>query len=320
MTTPSASPPAARARVIAFLLLALANLFWSGNWIIARALRHDIDPLTLNTWRWLIAALALAPFALPGILAQRALIRRSAGLITLLALTGVVLFQLLVYVGLQSTTAVNGVLFNSAAPLFFILCSWVMLRERATRGQIAGMLISFAGIVIILSHGELEQLRQISFNRGDAWILLAMAVWGVYSVLLKRRDAALGGVLLLFLTSVAGVLLMLPLLVWSAWQGSGVVLRLPAGVEIAAVLYIALAASVGAFMCWNRGVAVLGANAAGFTLHLLPAFGTLLAMLFLGERFHLFHAAGVAAILAGVVVASRTTPGRRRRCGGIGGR
>ena len=312
MTTPSASPSAARARVIAFLLLALANLFWSGNWIIARALRHDIDPLTLNTWRWLIAALALAPFALPGIIAQRALIRRSAGLVTLLALTGVVLFQLLVYLGLQSTTAVNGVLFNSSAPLFFLLCSWVMLRERATRGQIAGMLMSFAGIVIILSHGELGQLRQISFNRGDAWILLAMAVWGVYSVLLKRRDAALGGVLLLFLTSVAGVLLMLPLLVWRAWQGSGVVLRLPAGVEIAAVLYIALAASVGAFMCWNRGVAVLGANAAGFTLHLLPVFGTLLAMLFLGERFHLFHAAGVAAILAGVVVASRTTPGRRR--------
>lgn len=302
----------APSRLAAFALLALANLFWSGNWIIARALRHDIDPLTLNTWRWLIAALALAPFALPGIIAQRALIRRSAGLVTLLALTGVVLFQLLVYLGLQSTTAVNGVLFNSSAPLFFLLCSWVMLRERATRGQIAGMLMSFAGIVIILSHGELGQLRQISFNRGDAWILLAMAVWGVYSVLLKRRDAALGGVLLLFLTSVAGVLLMLPLLVWSAWQGSGVVLRLPAGVEIAAVLYIALAASVGAFMCWNRGVAVLGANAAGFTLHLLPVFGTLLAMLFLGERFHLFHAAGVAAILAGVVVASRTTPGRRR--------
>ena len=315
MTTPTASPPAARARAIAFLLLALANLFWSGNWIIARALRNDIDPLTLNTWRWLIAALALAPFALPGIIAQRALIRRSAGLIILLAFTGVVLFQLLVYVGLQSTTAVNGVLFNSAAPLFFILCSWVMLRERATSGQIAGMLISFAGIVIILSHGEIGHLRQISFNRGDAWVLLAMAVWGVYSVLLKRRDAALGGALLLFLTSVAGVLLMLPLLLWQAWHssgdawhGAGVLLRLPAGIEIAAVLYVALAASVGAFMCWNRGVAVLGANAAGFTLHLLPAFGTLLAMLFLGERFYWFHAAGMAAILAGVVVASRAAP------------
>ena len=307
MTTPTASLPTARGRAIAFLLLALANLFWSGNWIIARALRHDIDPLTLNAWRWLVASLALAPFALPGIIAQRALIRRSAGLIAWLAFTGVVLFQLLVYVGLQSTTAVNGVLFNSAAPLFFILCSWVMLREHATRGQIAGMLISFAGIVIILSHGEIEQLRQISFNRGDAWVLLAMAVWGVYSVLLKRRDAALGGALLLFLTSVAGVLLMLPLLLWQAWHSTGVLLRLPVGVEIAAVLYVALGASVGAFMCWNRGVAVLGANAAGFTLHLLPAFGTLLAVLFLGERFHLFHAAGVAAILAGVVVASRAS-------------
>lgn len=305
MSTEASGTAHAPSRVAAFALLALANLFWSGNWIIARALRNDIDPLTLNTWRWIIAALVLAPFALPGIIAQRDLIRRSAGLITLLALTGVVLFQLLVYLGLHSTTAVNGVLFNSASPLFFMLCSWVMLRERTTRGQIAGMLISFAGIAIIMSRGELGQLRAVSFNVGDAWILLAMAIWGVYSVLLKRRDPALGGVLLLFLTSVAGALLMLPLLAWSAWQGSHALLRLPVGNEIGAVLYVALAASVGAFMCWNRGVAVLGANAAGFTLHLLPAFGTLLAMLFLGERFHLFHAAGVAAILVGVVVASR---------------
>ncbi len=304
----AALPPS---RLGAFALLALANLFWSGNWVIARALRDDIDPVTLNTWRWLVAALALAPFAVPGLLAQRALIRRSAGLIVLLALTGAVLFQLLVYLGLHSTTAVNGVLFNSAAPLFFMLCSWVMLREHATRGQIAGMLISFVGIAVILARGDYAHLRDVSFNVGDAWILLAMAIWGVYSVLLKRRDAALGGALMLFLTSVAGVLLMLPLLAWNAWQGSHALLRLPVGSEVGAVLYVALGASVGAFLCWNRGVAVVGANAAGFTLHLLPAFGTLLAMLFLGERFHLFHAAGIAAILAGVVVASRAASSSR---------
>ena len=296
-------------RTAAFLLLALANLFWSGNWIIGRALRDDIDPVTLNFWRWLIAALVLAPFALPGMLAQRALIRRSAGLIALLALTGVVLFQLLVYVGLHTTTAVNGVLLNSSSPLFFMLCSWVMERERATRGQVAGMLVSFAGILIILARGDLAHLRQITFHAGDAWVLLAMAVWGVYSVLLKRREPALGGVLLLFLTAAAGVLMLVPLLLAGAlYPPLQVGLRLPAGDEIAAVFYVALAASVGSFMCWNRGVAVVGANAAGVSLHLLPAFGTLLAILFLGETFHLFHAAGVAAILTGVVVAARAAP------------
>ena len=302
---------------MAFMLLALANLFWAGNWVIGRALRDDIDPVTLNFWRWLIAALALAPFALPGIMAQRALIRRSAVLIAQLAVTGVVLFQLLVYVGLHTTTAVNGVLLNSAAPLFFMLCSWLMERERATGGQVMGMLVSFAGILIILARGDVAHLREVQFHAGDGWVLLAMAIWGVYSVLLKRRELVLGGVLLLFLTAATGVVLMLPLLLWGAlhaptaaglagWWG----LRLPAGQEIAAVFYIALCASVASFMCWNRGVAVLGANAAGVSLHLLPAFGTLLAIIFLGERFEGFHAAGIATILVGVVVASRAAPKR----------
>ena len=151
-----------------------------------------------------------------GIMAQRALIRRSMLLIAQLALTGVVLFQLLVYVGLHTTTAVNGVLLNSAAPLFFMLCSWVMERERATSGQVIGMLVSFAGILIILARGDVAHLREVQFHAGDGWVLLAMAIWGVYSVLLKRREPALGGVLLLFLTAATGVVLMLPLLLWGA--------------------------------------------------------------------------------------------------------
>jgi len=317
MFDPPSHAPVRAPRAMAFMLLALANLFWAGNWVIGRALRDDIDPVTLNFWRWLLAALVLAPFALPGIVAQRALIRRSAVLIAQLALTGVVLFQLLVYVGLHTTTAVNGVLLNSSAPLFFMLCSWVMERERATRGQVSGMLVSFAGILIILARGDAAHLREVEFHAGDGWVLLAMAIWGVYSVLLKRREPALGGVLLLFLTAATGVVLMLPLLLWGAlhlpapaafagWSG----LRVPVGQEIAAVLYIALGASVAAFMCWNRGVAVLGANAAGVSLHLLPAFGTILAIIFLGERFEGFHAAGIATILVGVVLASRAAPQR----------
>ena len=276
MSTPAAA--AAASRPAAFLFLALANLFWSGNWVIGRALRDAIDPVSLNFLRWVVAALILAPFALPAVVVHRAAIRRSAGLLLLLSLTGVVLFQVLVYAGLRTTTTVNAVLLNSSAPLFIMLCSWVIERDRATPGQIAGMLISLAGILIIMARGEMAQLAQVRIHAGDAWVLLAMLVWGVYSVLLKRRPPELGGVLLLFLISVAGV------------------------------LYVAVAASVGAYICWNRGVAVVGANAAGVTLHLLPAFGTILAILLLGETFQGFHAAGITTILVGVVVATRAAP------------
>jgi drug/metabolite transporter (DMT)-like permease len=307
MANHTAAPTVTTTRMTAFLLLALASLFWAGNWVIGRALRDAIDPITLNFWRWLIAALVLAPFAWPAIAANRAAIRRSAGLLLLLAFLGVALFQTLVYAGLRTTTTVNAVLLNSSSPLFMLLCSWVIEREHASRRQIAGMLISLAGILVILARGEAAHLLQLELHAGDAWILLAMPVWGIYSVLLKRRPPEIGGVLFLFLISVAGVALLAPMLLLDTLQAP---LRLPAGNEIAAVLYLALAASVGAFICWNRGVAVVGANAAGFTLHLLPAFGTLLAIAFLGETFQGFHAAGVATILAGVVVATRSAPRR----------
>ena len=299
-------------RASAFFLLALANLFWAGNWVIGRALRDAIEPVTLNFWRWLIAALILAPFALPAMAANRGAIRRSAGLLLLLALTGVGLFQTLVYVGLRTTTTVNAVLLNSSAPLFMLLCSWAIERERATHRQIAGMLISLAGILVILARGEPDSLLRLEFHAGDGWILLAMPMWGIYSVLLKRRPPELGGVVFLFLISVAGVMLLAPVFVLEAlhtplrWPPRWPT-QWPTAGEAAAVLYVAAAASVGAFICWNRGVAVLGANAAGFTLHLLPAFGTLLAMVFLGEAFHAFHAAGVTTILVGVIVATRAS-------------
>ena len=293
------------ARTSAFLLLALANLFWAGNWVIGRALRDSLDPLTLNFFRWLIVVLVLAPFAWPALCARRALLIRHARWLFVLALTGVVVFQLLIYTGLRTTTTVNAVLLNSSSPLFIVVCSWLIERERATRGQILGMLISLGGILIILARGELERLAQVEFHLGDAWILLAMAMWGIYSVLLKRKPPELGGVLLLFVLSVAGLALMLPFYLWHAVSAP-----LPAAgaATVMAVFYIALAASIGSFICWNQGVAAVGANAAGVTMHLLPAFGTILAMLFLGETFQAFHAAGIGTILIGVVIATRSAP------------
>ena len=294
-----------RSRALAFFLLALSSLFWAGNWVIGRALREAMEPIALNFWRWLIAALVLAPFALPGLAAQRRAIRRSIGLVALLALTGVALFHSLVYLGLRTTTTVNAVLLNSSAPLFMLLCSWSIERERAHRLQVAGMLVSLAGILVILSRGDLRSLMQLEVRVGDVWILLAMPVWGIYSVLLKRRPPELGGVCFLFLISAAGVLLLAPAFALEALRAPP---RWPSPGESAGVLYVGLFASVGAYICWNRGVAIVGANAAGFTLHLLPVFGTVLAMVFLGESFQAFHAAGIATILLGVAVATRASP------------
>jgi drug/metabolite transporter (DMT)-like permease len=306
MSGPSPHPAPAGSRALALSLLAFANLFWAGNWVIGRVLRDAFDPVTLNLLRWTGAALVLAPFALPGVLAARGALRRSAGVLFLLVLTGVALFQSLVYLGLRTTTTVNAVLLNSSGPIFMLLCSWVIERERGTHRQVAGMLISLVGILIILSRGDLGSLLALDVHAGDAWILLAMPMWGIYSVLLKRRPVELGGMEFLFVIALGGVILLAPFAALEALHSPP---RWPGTAAAVGVAYVALFASVGAFIFWNRGVAVVGANTAGFTLHLLPAFGTVLAVLFVGERFHLFHATGVVTILAGVIVATRA-PGR----------
>jgi drug/metabolite transporter (DMT)-like permease len=288
-------------RLSAFLLLALANLLWAGNWIAGRALRDSFDPITLNFSRWLIAVLALAPFALPALRGKGALLRRHAGILLALSLAGIAVFQSIVYLGLRSTTAVNAVLINSSMPLFILVCSWMLDRERASSRQIAGMLLSASGILIILSRGRAGALLELELHAGDVWILLAMPVWGLYSVLLKRRPEELGGLPFLFVIAVAGLLMLAPAAAAVALQAP---FELPTAAEALGVVYIGLFASVVAFICWNWGVAVVGANAAGFTIHLVPAFGTVLAILFLGESFAGFHAAGIATILAGVLLAS----------------
>jgi drug/metabolite transporter (DMT)-like permease len=288
-------------RLAAFALLISANLLWSGNWVIGRAVRDSFDPVTLNFWRWFVAALVMAPFGFAEALQHRALIRRHLGLFALLALAGVAGFQSLVYLGLRTTTAINAVLINAAGPLFFLACSWVLEREQASLRQIAGMLISFLGVVIIVSHGDVAALMHLEFHRGDVWILLAMPLWGLYSVLLKRAPRELRGMGLAFTIGAIGVAMLAPLYVVDALGSPA---RWPSGAEVAAILYIAVGASVVAFLAWNRGVAVVGANAAGFTLPLLPAFGTVLAIAFLGEAFQGYHAAGFVTIVVGVALAT----------------
>lgn len=138
-------------RGLAFLLLAATMLFWAGNWVMGRALRDAMEPVALNFWRWVIAVVLLAPFALPALRGKAAVIRRHAGILALLSLTGVATFHAMVYAGLKSTSAVNGVLLNSSLPLFILACSWILDREKSTPRQVGGMLLSFAGIATIFA-------------------------------------------------------------------------------------------------------------------------------------------------------------------------
>ena len=272
--------------------------------MLGRALRDSFDPVSLNFWRWIVALVVLLPFGMRAVMGKGEVIRRNIGILALLALLSVPVFQTMVYQGLRTTTAINAVLMNSSAPVFVLACSWLIDREHATPRQIVGMLVSLAGIVVIMTEGEPARLLQLELHAGDAWIIAAIPLWGLYSVLLKRRPPELGGLALLFVITVLGVAMLAPLFVIHSIVAPP---KAPGLEGVLAVLYVGVFASVVAFICWNRGVAVVGANAAGFTLHLLPAFGTILAIVLLGEAFRGFHAVGIGTILAGVLLATYKT-------------
>lgn len=279
----------------------LCNLFWAGNWVTGRAMRDSFGPVALNFWRWLIAALILAPFVLPEVRRQWPVIRRNWKILAALSLSGVVMFQSLVYLGLRNTFAINGVLINSTLPMFMIAMAWAFNRDTVTPRQIAGMVLSLAGVLVIVSRGDFANWNHLSLNLGDFWVLLAMPVWALYSVLLRRRPAELGGMSLVLVLAAMG----LPALALGyALELAWIPQAMPTLPALAGVLYIGLFASVAAFACWNAAVAALGPNIAGFSIHLLPAFGTLLAIVFLGERFETFHLWGVIGIFAGVALAT----------------
>lgn len=304
---PAANRTAAWRR--AALLLALAALFWAGNFVLGRAVRGEVPPVGLAFWRWLVAAVVLLPFTRREILGRFAAVRRHIWLLAALGLTGVGTFNTLSYIALTGTEAINAMLVISLSPLAIFVAAFLIDRERPDARRLGALAVSLAGVAIIAARGEPGALLTLRLNPSDGIILLAVFGWGIYSVLLRRiPPGTFSPLALLTITVPFGLGVLLPS--WLAEIAiTGVVPRLDVP-TVLAVLYAALAASIAAYLCWNGGVALIGAAASGPFLHLQPVFGTVLAMLLLGEVPQPFHGAGFALVLAGVALAGRA-PARR---------
>jgi len=285
-----------------YAALTLTALLWSSNFIIGRALRDDVTPSTMNFLRWAIALLVLVPFTLNDLRQHSATLVRHWKLILSLGATGIAAFQSLTYLALTKTTALNTILLLSLAPLAIVALSWLTLGERVTRGQALGLVASLAGAAVLILHGDAATFADMRFNAGDLWMLLAVATWAVYSVLLKRRPAEVPPLALHTMSVAAGTLCMLPLFAWQAGHGSALPATAVAWIGIG---FVAVFSSALAHGLWVRGVAKIGPNRAGVFIHLLPLFGGALAIVFLGEHLAAYHATGAALVLGGVFLTSR---------------
>ena len=289
-----------------FLLLTLTALFWAGNFVIGRAMKSNIPPISLAFWRWTLALGILLPFAIPHLRAEWSVLKKNWRWLTVLGVLGVSCFNTFVYIGLHSTTATNALIINSVIPILIVLLSRLLADTPVSGRQTLGIALSLSGVLTIICRANLDVILTLKINSGDAWILLAVLSWAFYTFLLRHRPADLHP--LSFLTSIVAVgLIPLSILyVWELGQGERFELN-PA--NISSILYVGLFPSVLAFIFWNQSVRDVGPNKAGLFLYLMPVFGTILSIIFLGETFHLFQLAGIGLIFSGIWLTTATSAG-----------
>lgn len=285
-----------------YTALICAALFWSGNFIVGRALKGDIPPVSLNFWRWVVALVVLLPLSMGQLIRYRALIIAEWKLIFGLGFTGIAAFHICVYMALTQTTAINALIILSISPMVIVGFSWLFFKESIGRSQGLGIMISLLGALILICHGDLSFLIKFQFNKGDMWMALAVPLWSVYSILLKKRPRELPQIVLLTSSVIAGVSLMIPVYLSSLYMGQVLSLNTT---NVMAILYISVFASIIAFFFWNQGVASIGPVRAGMYIHFMPFFGALLSIWFLKEGLALFHMVGALFVTIGIVMTNR---------------
>lgn len=288
---------------LGLLLLVPPPLFWAGNFLIGRLVRGTVPPMSLLFWRWVIALVLLLPFAWKPMRRDLPRYWQYRWRILSVSLAGVVAFNSFVYIGLRSTTASNALLLNSLIPILIVLLSAIFYRQRLYAVQITGLLLSFAGVLVIISHGEIARIVSLSLSHGDLILFGAMIAWAFYTLWLRGFPPDIDRIGLMAVQIVVGLIVLIPLYQWERMSGAVPIWN---GTSFAALAYLGIFPSVAAYLLYNIGVARVGAARAGLSVHLIPVFGVILAVIFLNEHIHAYHALGIAIIAAGIFCAMRS--------------
>ncbi len=280
-----------------YLLLTLTTLFWSGNMVVGRAIRADVPPLSLAFWRWAIALALTLPLALPHLRSQWPQLRRSWRAVVALGLLGVGGFNTFAYIALQYTAATNALLLNSFIPVATIALSWAFLKKHLRGIEWLGVLISLAGVITIVARGELATFASLTLNIGDLWMLAAVLVWALYTIGLQWRPTGVHPMLVLAAFTAVGLLALAPAYAWEIAQGRTITIT-PG--SLAGIAYTGTLPGFLGYVFYNRAVGEVGASKASLFIHLMPVFGTVLSVIFLGEIPHGYHLVGIALIFAGI--------------------
>ena len=283
------------------LILTLAPVFWGGNVVVGRAAAGLVPPVALGGLRWLLAALILLPFAWPHIKRDWPQMRTSLPILVALGITGIGAYGTTLYIGLNGTEALNALVINASAPVLIAIFCVLFLGDRISPIQAGGIAVSLLGVLLVVTRGNPAALGALKSGAGDLWIITANLLWAVYTGFLRKKPK-IHPLSFACASFAIGGLANVPFMIGE--HASGAVLQLSLA-TVLAVGYVTLFPSIGSYILFNRGVELIGGPRAGAYMHLVPFFGAIMSIIFLGERLQWFHLAGFVLILSGVWLASR---------------
>ncbi|AUG54197.1 DMT family transporter [Thalassospira marina] len=293
--------------MIAYILLIACALMWGSNHVVARGVNATVPLAALSFWRWMVALLLLTPVCLRYLRRDWPLIRQGWKPIFLIGTTGTFLFTIAIYLAAYNTTAVNTGLLNATTPIWVLLFASLLTADKPRMTQWVGVLVAGLGTAVIIAKGDINVFLEMDFVSGDLFALISAMIWAAYSMLLKYAPRGIHPFSLIFGSIVVGLVYLFPIYLWSILvNGDPYFTRLdPAWPDMLKIAYIGAGPAFLGYLFWNRGVGMVGAANAGVFLYLMPAFASVLAIIFLGEELHLYHLGGIALIAVGIWRATR---------------
>ena len=289
----------------AYILLVLATLFWSGNFIVGKfATLFQIPPLTLNVFRWISVWLILMPFTYKEIYNNLSSIKKNWLIISFMGVITISTFNSVVYFALNYTQVINAVLVLAAIPAATIIFSSLMNIEKTNYFQLLGLFLSIIGIGSIISNGDVQKIISLSFNKGDLWMLVCVITWALYSTLLKKNKFQFSQFSLIQLMVSAGILFLIPQFFYEKSIG----LELNYNKAFFLILfYVVVFPAIAAYYCWQKGVEMIGPNRASMFIQLMPLFSAIMAIFIFNEKFELYHFVGATFIVSGIYLSNKKT-------------
>lgn len=285
-----------------YVFALLATILWSGNFIVARDIKDIVDPYSLSFYRWLLATIILLPFAIVPLIKNIVIVKRHFIYLSIVSILGVSLFNTLIYVASHTSSALNLSIISITFPIIVIIISRVIFKEHIGINKFTGILIVLAGVLLLITRGDISVLVNITFNIGDLWVLLAAISFAVYSILLRYKPKTLSMITFQLITFILGTIYLIPLFLW---EFDTRVINEPTLNNTISILYIAICSSLLAFIFWNKSIELLGATKAGMIYYTLPIFTGSLAFIFLDEIISYVHLFSILLIFIGIYITNK---------------